>query len=89
MCSSDDPFQNQIVGRDVIQLENNIIPKRLVPPKKLFDENDVAKNPKITASKEDMEECNIRTEEDLKMVKLSETLSPEVKQDYVKLMKDF
>jgi hypothetical protein len=30
-----------------------------------------------------------RTEENPKMVKLSKTLSPEVKQDYVKLMKDF
>jgi len=60
-----------------------------VPLEKLFDENDVAKNPKIIASEEDVEDCNIRTEENPKMVKLSKTLSPEVKQDYVKLMKDF
>jgi hypothetical protein len=58
-CSNDDPFQNQIVGRDIIQLKNNIIPKGLVPLEKLFDENDVAKNPKITASEEDVEDCNV------------------------------
>jgi ribonuclease HI len=29
--SNDDPFQNQIMGRDIIQLKNNIIPKGLVP----------------------------------------------------------
>jgi hypothetical protein len=56
---------------------------------KLFDENDVAKNPNITASVEDMEDCNIRTEAEPKMVKLSKWLSPEVKQDYINLMKDF
>ena len=28
--SNDEPFQNQIVGRDIIQLKNNIIPKGLV-----------------------------------------------------------
>jgi hypothetical protein len=60
-----------------------------VPLEKMFDENDVAKNPRITASKEDVEGCNIRSEENPKMVKLSKTLSPEVKKDYVKLMKYF
>jgi ribonuclease HI len=59
--SNDDPFQNQIVGRDIIQLKNNIIPKGLVPLEKLFDENDVARNPKITANDEDVEDCNIGT----------------------------
>jgi hypothetical protein len=87
--NNDDPFQNQIAGRDIIQLKNNIIPKGWVPLKKIFDKNDVAKNPKITASEEDVEECNIRTEENPKMLKLSNTLSPEVKQDYLKLMKYF
>jgi hypothetical protein len=60
-----------------------------VPLEMLFDENDVAKNPKITASIEDVEDYNIGTEAELKMVKLSKNLSPEVKQDYIKLMKDF
>ena len=87
--SNDEPFQNQIVGRDIIQLKNNIIPKELVPLEKLLDENDVAKNPKIAASAEDVEDCNIGTEENPKMVKLSKTLSLEVKKDYIKLMKDF
>jgi hypothetical protein len=52
----------------------------------LFDENDVAKNPKIIASEEDVEDCNIGTEENLKMVKLSKTLIQEVKKDYFKLI---
>jgi hypothetical protein len=88
-CSDDDPFQNQIMGRDIIQLKNNITPKGLVSLEKLFDENVVAKNPKITASIEDVEDYNIGTNAEPKMVKLSKTLSSEVKQDYIKLMKYF
>jgi hypothetical protein len=53
--SNDDPFQKHIMGRDIIQLKNNVIPKGLVLLEKLFNENDVAKNPKITASEEDVE----------------------------------
>jgi hypothetical protein len=47
------------------------------------------RTPKITANDEDVEDCNIGTEEILKIIKLLKTLSPEVKQDYIKLMKDF
>jgi hypothetical protein len=87
--SNEYPFQNQIAGRDIVQLKNNIIPKGLVLLEKLFDENGVARNPKIIANDEDVEDCNIRTGENLKIIKLLKTLSPEVKQDYIKLMKDF
>jgi hypothetical protein len=87
--SDDDPFQNFIARVDIIQLKKNIIPKGLVPLEKLFDKNDVAKNPKITSREDDVEDYNIGTEEDPKMVKLSKALNPEVKKDYVKLMKDF
>ena len=51
-----DPFQNQIVGRDIVQLKNNIIPKGLVPLENIFDENDVSRNPKITMKDEDIED---------------------------------
>jgi hypothetical protein len=86
---NDDPFQNQIDGRDIVHLKNNIIPKGLVPLEKLFDENDVARNPKITVNDEDVEDCNIETQENPRIIKLSKMLSLEVKQDYIKLMKYF
>jgi hypothetical protein len=66
--SNDDPFQNQIRGRDIIQLKNNIILKGVVPLEKLFDKNGVAKNPNITSNKEDVEDCNIEIEENSKML---------------------
>jgi hypothetical protein len=55
-CSNDDSFQNQIVGTNIVQLKNNIIPKGLVPVEKMFDENDVARNPRITVNDEDIED---------------------------------
>jgi len=60
--SNGDPFQNHIVGRYIVQLKNNIIPKGLVPLEKLFDENDVARNPKINVNDEDVKDCNIETQ---------------------------
>jgi hypothetical protein len=39
-----------------VQLKNNIIPKVLVPLEKIFDENDVAQNTKITVNDEDIED---------------------------------
>jgi hypothetical protein len=54
--SNEDPFQNHIEGRDIMQLKKNINPKGLVPLEKLIDENDVAINPRITANDEDIED---------------------------------
>jgi hypothetical protein len=88
-CSNENHFRNQITGREIVQLKNNIIPKGLVLLEKMFDENGVARNPKIIANNEDVEDCNIGTEENPKIIKLLKTLSTEVKQDYIKLMKDF
>jgi hypothetical protein len=72
-----------------VQLKKNIIPKGLVPLEKLFDENDVARNPRITVNDEDIEDCNIGTQENPKIIRLSKTLSLEIKQRYINLMKYF
>jgi hypothetical protein len=77
------------MGRDIIQLNNNIIPKGLVPLENLFDENDMANYSKITTNEDDVEDYNIGTEENQKMIKLLKMLSPDIKQDYVKLTKEF
>jgi len=39
-----------------MQLKNSIIPKGPVPLEKLFDNNDVARNPKITTDDGDVED---------------------------------
>ena len=85
--SNDGYFKNHITGKDIMQLKNNIIPKVLVPLEKLFDNNDVARSPKITVNDRYVEDKNIGTQEDPNIIKLSRTLIPEVKQMYFNLMK--
>jgi hypothetical protein len=84
--ANDDYFKNHIVGKDIVQLKNNIIPKGLVPLEKLFDNNDVS-GVKIIVNDGDVEDCNIGTQEDPNIIKLSKTLRPKVKQSYINLMK--
>jgi hypothetical protein len=60
--TKDGYFKNHIAGRDTVQLKSNIIPKGLVPLEKLFDNNDVARSPKITINEGDVEDCNIGTQ---------------------------
>jgi hypothetical protein len=76
MFTNDGYFKNQIIGKDITQLKNNIIPKGLVPLEKIFDKNDVAKSPKMIANDGDVEDFKIGTQEDPKIIKLSKTLSP-------------
>jgi hypothetical protein len=89
MFSNSDDYLNQIVGKDIVQLKNNVIPKGLVPLEKCFDNNDVAKNPKVTPNESEVEDCNIGTENEPKFIKISKSLTPENKERYVHLMKEF
>ena len=64
-------YLNVIGGKEILQLKNNCIPKGLVPIEELFDNNDVAKNPKVTANDVEVEDYNIGTEQELEIIKLS------------------
>jgi hypothetical protein len=70
-------------------LKNNALPRGLVPLEDLFDFNDVDKKPKIEASGKEVEDCNIGTEENPKMIKLSKSLRPEKKRKYIELFKEY
>ena len=61
----------------------------LIPLERLFDEDDVAKKPSIAPDDEEVEECNLGTQHDPKMVKLSTTLSIDDKGTYFQLLKEF
>jgi len=82
-----DIFVNEIEGKDIIQLKNNTIPKVFVPLEELLDNNDVAKNPIVTPNEDEVDEYNIGTDEELKFIKLSKSLTPENKKKYIELMK--
>lgn len=49
-------FSLKILDHDISQLSNNLIPKGLVPLEKLFDNNDVSKNPLFNSPEEEIEE---------------------------------
>ena len=60
-----------------------------MPLEKLFDNNDVSKNPKVTPNESEVEDCNIGTEENPKVIKLSKYLSPNSRGKHISLMKEF
>jgi hypothetical protein len=55
----------------------------------IFDSTDVAKSPKVAPRDDEVEECNIGTKADLKVIKISKNLAKESKEKYIKLMKEF
>ena len=74
---------------DVLQLKDNFIPKGLIPLEELFDQDDVAHKLTLRPTEEGVEEVNIGAAENPKMVKLSKSLSPKVKKEYVRLLSSF
>ena len=66
-------YLNVIGGKEIIQLKNNCIPKGLVPLEKLFDNNDVERNPKVTPNDSEVEDCNIGIEQESKIIEVSKS----------------
>ena len=73
----------------IIQLKNNFIPRGLIPLEIFFDQNDVAKDPKVNPTDNVVEDRNIGTKENPKIVKLSKNLPVREKEEYVNLMKRY
>ena len=82
-------YLTQLAGKDIIQLKSNSFPRGLVPLEDIFDNNDVAKSPRVTPRDDEVEECNIGTEKDPKVIKISKNLTQESKEKYIKIMKEF
>lgn len=74
---------------EVLQLKDNVIPKGLIPLEELFDQDDVAQNPSLMPTEKGVEDVNIGTVENPKMVKLSKALPPQVKAEYISLLSSF
>lgn len=72
---------------EIMQLKNNSIPKGLIPLEDLFDKNDFAKNMRVTPNNDEVEDYNIGTNVDKKIIKLSEDLDSENAHKYITLMK--
>ena len=74
-----------MAGNKVLQLKGNIIPRRLVPLERLFDKNDVPLQPGKLVEENQVEDLNLGTEADPKIVKLSKKIPNEYKKLYQKL----
>lgn len=68
---------------------NNFIPKGLIPLEKLFDQNDVPKNPQLISTQDDIEEVNIGTNDEIKKIKICASLDPEIKDQYLKFLEKY
>ena len=76
-------YLTQLAGKDIIQLKSNSFPRGLVPLEDIFDSNDVAKSPKVAPRDDEVDECNIGTGEDPKVIKISKNMTQEFKEKYI------
>jgi hypothetical protein len=74
---------------EVLRLKDNVIPRGLVPLEELFDHDDIAQKPTMQPTEGGVEDLNIGTPEKPKMVKISKSLSPEMKGKYTTLLTEF
>jgi len=82
-------LDTKIVDHSIIQLSNNFIPRGLITLEKLFDHNDIPRNPLPNSPKENIEICNIGSYEDIREVKIFSSLSIESKNKYLSLLKAY
>ena len=61
----------------------------MIPLESLFYQNDVARDPKFETSTDVVEDIDIDTEDDPKIIKLSKKLPAKEKEGYVNLMKKY
>lgn len=71
------------VESEVIELKDNFLPTVLTPLEDIFDSNDILRKPKMQQLNVEIEDCNIGTTENPKMVKLSKTLPADQKLKYI------
>ena len=76
-------------GKDIIQLKRNFIPRSLIPLEKLFDQNDVANDPKVQPAENVVKDHNIGIEETPRVIKLSKNLLAKEKEEYINLMNKY
>jgi hypothetical protein len=70
-------------------LKNNQIPKGLIPLEILFDQNDIPVKSTLQPQLEEVEDRDIGTKEESRMVKICKLLPPEIKGKYKDLLRQF
>ena len=70
----------------MLVLKNNQIPKGLIPLERPFNQDDIPSKTTLQPQPEEVEDCNIGTNENPKMVKISKYLPTQIKSKYVDLL---
>lgn len=73
------PFKPKISEHGVIQLNNNHIPRGLIPLEKFFDHNDVVATPALKPPNVEVEAVDISTTSEQMLINLSTSLSQHTK----------
>jgi ribonuclease HI len=89
MQEGEDPetFREKIVDHRMLVLKSNQIPKGLIPLERLFDQNDIPVKSTLQPQPEEVEDCDIGTEKESRVVKISKFLPPKVKVKYKNLLR--
>jgi hypothetical protein len=69
-------FNDKIVNHQMLILKNSQIPKGLIPLERLFNQDDIPSKSTLQPQLEEVEDCDIGTKENPRLVKLSKYLSP-------------
>lgn len=82
-------WKDSIVDHKIVQLKGNVIPKGLVPLERFLNENDVHFNVSKNNWEDEVEDCNIGTNQWPKLINLENDISKEYKHMYVDLFKKY
>ena len=82
-------WEEKIAESKVLQLKGNVIPRGLVPLERLFDKNDISLQPSKIVEENQVEDLNLGTGADPKIVKLSKKVPEEYKEKYLKLFQSY
>jgi hypothetical protein len=91
MQEGEDPksFRDKILDHLMLVLKNNQILKGLIPLERLFDQNDIPLKSALQPQQEEVEDCDIGTKEESRVVKISKFLPPEIKIKYEDLLRQY
>lgn len=82
-------FKNSIFNQTIIQLKDNIMPRGLVPLERIFNFNDVAVSSDKVSQDEQIQDYNIGTQNEPKLVKLFKGVPFDYKERYIELFKKY
>jgi len=82
-------FKISIVNQKIIQLKDNILPRRRCPLERHFNSNDVAISSKKIPQDEHIQDHNIGTQKEPKLVKLFNGVPLNYKEIYIELFREY